>query len=159
MNTKDYNLSVEDYSGRVYRFAKKLLHDDEEAADIVQDSFLRLWENIGKVEKEKVKSWLFTTAYRQALLRIKLKNRNTDQKALKHLSYEMPNYDLKEVIQECLSELPEIQKSILMLRDYEGYDYKEIGEILELNESQVKVYLFRARSKMQAIIKDLNLVI
>lgn len=75
------------------------------------------------------------------------------------MTYEMPNHDLKEVIEDCLAGLPEIQKSILMLRDYEGYDYKEIGEILDLNESQVKVYLFRARNKMQAIIKDLNLVI
>lgn len=73
MNTKEYNQAVEEYSGRVYRFAKKLLQDDDEAADIVQDSFLRLWENVVKVENEKVKSWLFTTAYRQALLRIKLK--------------------------------------------------------------------------------------
>jgi RNA polymerase sigma-70 factor (ECF subfamily) len=45
--------------------------------------------------------------------------------------------------------LPQIQKSAVLLRDYEGYDYKEIGEILELNESQVKVYIFRARKNLR----------
>ncbi|MBC7389970.1 MAG: RNA polymerase sigma factor, partial [Opitutaceae bacterium] len=109
MNTKEYNQAVEEYSGRVYRFAKKLLQDDDEAADIVQDSFLRLWENVVKVENEKVKSWLFTTAYRQALLRIKLKNRHADLNALDFMTYEMPNHDLKEVIEDCLAGLPEIQ--------------------------------------------------
>ena len=54
--------------------------------------------------------------------------------------------DLKEVLNRALEQLPEIQKTVVMLRDYEGYDYEEIGEITGLNESQVKVYIFRART-------------
>ncbi len=159
MNSKDYNHSVALYSGRLLRFVRKLLKDDDSAADVSQNCFMRLWENLDKVEVDKAKSWLFTVAYRESLQLIAKKKQKTDLSALDSLSYESPMPDLKDVIERCLVQLPEIQRSVLMLRDYEGYDYIEIGKILELKESQVKVYLFRARQKMKEQIKDLNLVI
>jgi RNA polymerase sigma-70 factor (ECF subfamily) len=55
--------------------------------------------------------------------------------------------------------LPEIQKSVLLLRDYEGYDYSEIGTITGLNESQVKVYIFRARTFLKNYIGKQEVVI
>lgn len=67
-------------------------------------------------------------------------------------------FELKEIIDSALDVLPEQHKSILLLRDYEGYNYKEIGEIMKLNESQVKVYLFRARKKVKEQIKDLTIL-
>ena len=67
--------------------------------------------------------------------------------------------DLKEVINEAVSRLPEIQRTVILLRDYEGYAYEEIGEITGLNESQVKVYIFRARSFLKQYIGSLDLVI
>ena len=67
-------------------------------------------------------------------------------------------FELKEIIDKALNELPEQHKTILLLRDYEGYNYKEIGEIMKLNESQVKVYLFRARKKVKEQIKDLTIL-
>jgi RNA polymerase sigma-70 factor (ECF subfamily) len=56
-----------------------------------------------------------------------------------------PEFDLKRVLNEAIAKLPEDQRSVIMLRDYEGYSYEEIGRITGLNESQVKVYIFRAR--------------
>ena len=67
-------------------------------------------------------------------------------------------YEMKEVIEKCLAQLPPVQKSIILLRDLEGYNYKEIGEILELSEAQVKVYLFRARNKIKKQLKDLTIL-
>lgn len=67
-------------------------------------------------------------------------------------------FELKEIIDLAMQKLPELQKSILLLRDLEGYNYKEIGEMLNLNESQVKVYLFRARKKVKDQIKDLSII-
>ena len=55
--------------------------------------------------------------------------------------------------------LPEIQKTVVLLRDYEGYNYSEIAEITDLSESQVKVYIFRARKTLQSYLKDLELVL
>jgi len=70
------------------------------------------------------------------------------------------NYnDLKEVIDDALKTLPEIQRSLILLRDYEGYPYDEIGKITGLNESQVKVYIFRARTTLKNYIGTLENVI
>jgi DNA-directed RNA polymerase specialized sigma24 family protein len=64
-----------------------------------------------------------------------------------------PEPDLKDIIDRSLQQLPPLQRSIILLRDYEGYNYKEIADILELNESQVKVYLFRGRQRIKDLIK------
>jgi RNA polymerase sigma-70 factor (ECF subfamily) len=67
--------------------------------------------------------------------------------------------DLKEILQEAVSKLPEIQRHVIMLRDYEGYSYEEIGEICNLNESQVKVYIFRARKFLKDYIGNIEAVV
>ena len=67
--------------------------------------------------------------------------------------------DVKQILNEALTKLPEIQKSVIMLRDYEGYSYEEIGRIMELNESQVKVYLHRARLQLKEYLGKLENVI
>ena len=66
------------------------------------------------------------------------------------------NNDTTELINKSLEMLNNEQKSIVILRDIEGYDYKQIGEILDLKESQVKVYLFRARQKLRDSITELE---
>jgi len=66
---------------------------------------------------------------------------------------------LKELLKEAVNRLPEIQKSVILLRDYEGYSYEEIGEITGLNESQVKVYIYRARLFLKEYIGSLENVI
>jgi RNA polymerase sigma factor (sigma-70 family) len=55
--------------------------------------------------------------------------------------------------------LPDMQKTVLLLRDYEGYDYAEIGKITNLSESQVKVYIFRARKEMKKYLVSIDLII
>ena len=57
--------------------------------------------------------------------------------------------DLKVILREAINKLPEIQRTVILLRDYEGYDYKEIGEITDLSESQVKVYIYRGRQALK----------
>jgi RNA polymerase sigma factor (sigma-70 family) len=67
--------------------------------------------------------------------------------------------DLSDVLENLVNQLPEIQRSVVMLRDYEGYSYKEIGEITGLNESQVKVYIYRARNTLKQYIGNMDVVI
>ena len=67
--------------------------------------------------------------------------------------------DVKEILNEAVDKLPEIQRSVLLLRDYEGYSYEEIGQITDLGESQVKVYIFRARTFLKNYIGSLEAVI
>ena len=67
--------------------------------------------------------------------------------------------DVKEILDKALDRLPAIQKSVVLLRDYEGYSYKEIGEITGLSETQVKVYIYRARLYLKKYIVSIETVI
>ena len=152
MKTKEYNKAVESFSGQLYRFTVKIMKNHDDANDIVQDSYMKLWEHKSKIEFIKAKSWLFTTAYNGSINNLKKQNRS---QSLETIPYNEPYYfheedfKLKELINKSLDTLPTIQKSIILLRDLEGYSYKEIGEILKLKESQVKVYLFRGRKMIK----------
>lgn len=160
MTPKQFNDIVDEYSNRLCRFADKLLVNKEQAKDLVQDAFAKLWENRELVVLTTVKSWLFTVVYHMCINHLKQQNRVVyDYEFDLSLHSYQQSSDLKEVLQSSLDMLTDVQKSILLLRDYEGYTYEEIGQILNLKESQVKVYLFRARQKMKDYLKDIDLVI
>jgi len=147
MTEREYNECVNDYADNVFRFIVKNLRHEEDARDIVQTAFEKLWRNRDTVDNDKCKSYLFTVAYNQMIdhirkvKRIQLKD-SFNAEAKVH-SYQVN--DLKKNLQEALNRLSDTQKSLVLLKDYEGYSYEEIGQIMGLNESQVKVYLHRAR--------------
>ena len=147
---------MEDQTKSLFRFVAKYLRNEEDARDIVQDVFEKLWLNREKIVIATAKSWLFTTAY-HALINFSVKKRRTEytDKPLPETVYFDTKADAKEIVELALAILPPIQKSIILLRDLEGYDYKEIGKILTLSEPQVKVYLFRARMKMKKRVLQL----
>ena len=161
MTVKEYNISVDNYSDNLFRFALKHLKNEMTSKDIVQDTFTKVWLKHEEISFEKIKSYLFTTAYHAIIDWINKEKRNGDFDLVKNESnsFSMSNFDLKSILDEALDKLPEIQKSVVLLRDYEGYGYVEIAEITDLSESQVKVYIFRARKTLQAYIRDLELVL
>ena len=161
MTIREYNKCVEDFSDGVYRFVLKNIRDEEKAKDIVQDSFEKMWVKAGEISSEKAKSYLFTTAYRTMIDTLRKDSRQLQMEpAHENIITCDNNYsDLKEVLDEAVEKLPEIQRSVLLLRDYEGYSYEEIGDITNLNESQVKVYIFRARAFLKNYIGSLETVI
>ena len=147
MTEKEYNQCVNQYADNVYRFIVKNLRHEEDARDIVQTAFEKLWRNREAVETEKSKSYLFTVAYNQMIDHIR-KNKRIQLKEdfSEDVRIQSPNNsNLKKALMEALNRLNETQKSLVMLKDYEGYSYEEIAEIMELSASQVKVYLHRAR--------------
>ena len=153
MTVEDYNKCVDDHADGVYRFILKNLKDQDTARDIVQDAFERLWLRFREISKEKAKSWLFSTAYHLMidLIRRQKFNANWNESTMEPFA-EDGYTDLKEILDEAFRRLPEIQRSVILLRDYEGYSYQEIGDITKLNESQVKVYIFRARNFLKQYI-------
>ena len=162
MTTAEYNSCADLYSDGVYRFILKNIKDRDTAQDIVQESYVRMWEKVKEISYEKARAYLFTTAYHTMIDHIRKNQRISsldDDYTLTHDESPGTYNDLKEVINEAVSKLPEVQRSAIMLRDYEGYSYEEIGEILQLNESQVKVYIFRARTFLKQYIGSLDLVI
>jgi RNA polymerase sigma factor (sigma-70 family) len=161
MTVKDYNRSVDEYSDAVYRFIRTSLKDESRANDVVQDAFERLWIHVTEIEFVVVKSWLFTTAYHIMIDIIRRESRikSFDDLNENSLYYESPPSDLNEILHEAINRLPEQQKTAVLLRDYEGYSYKEIGDITGLNEAQVKINIYRGRIALKNFIGKIETVI
>ena len=160
MNITEFNNCVDSFSDNLYRFLLKKLRDDAIAEDIMQDSFEVLWINHTKLKFEKAKSYLFSTAYHKMIdyIRKFKKISSLDDSSYIEQSHNEQYTDLHEVLNNAISKLPEIQQSVILLRDYEAYSYKEIAEITKITETQVKVYIYRARTFLKEfIVKAENL--
>ena len=147
MTDKDYNDCVDNFADGVYRFIVKNIRHTEDAQDIVQSAFEKLWVNRAQVLPEKAKSYLFTVAYHQMIDHIRKSNKMplSDEASIPHQPINQAQTELKELLMRAVNELNPTQKSLVLLKDYEGYSYQEIAEIMNLSDSQVKVYLHRAR--------------
>lgn len=151
MTEKEYNDCVRAYADGVFRFILKNLKQEEDARDVVQSAFEKLWRNRQDVDNSKCKSYLFTVAYHQMIdhlrknQRIQLKDEWADHVR----TIDKPINNLKQVLEDALGRLNPTHRSLVLLKDYEGYSYEEIGKITGLGESQVKVYLHRARVQLK----------
>ena len=147
MTDKAYNECVDNFADGVYRFIVKNIRHTEDAQDIVQSAFEKLWVNRAQVLPEKAKSYLFTVAYHQMIDHIRKSNKMplSDEASIPHQLVNQAQTELKELLMRAVNELNPTQKSLVLLKDYEGYSYQEIAEIMNLSDSQVKVYLHRAR--------------
>jgi RNA polymerase sigma-70 factor (ECF subfamily) len=128
----------------------------------VQDCFLKLWKERANVDKMKIKYWLFATAHNAMINYLKRSSKTVSINSIlfnEPLASQKSDFDVKEILERSLDTLPPIQKTIILLRDLEGYNYSEIGDILSLSEAQVKVYLFRARQKIKDLLKHLHAVL
>ncbi len=152
---------MDTYADNLYRFVLKNLGDEHYARDIVQDTFEKLWVKLENVSALKVKTYLFTSAYHTLIDHVRKVSRYTtgasgtgdEPGTSEHYS------DLREILEKALENLPGDQRAVVMLRDYEGYAYREISEITGLSESQVKVYIYRARVFLKNYIGSLEKVV
>jgi len=161
MTVAEFNQCVDNHSDSVYRFILKNIRDEQAAMDIVQDAFEKMWLKFREISRERARSYLFTTAYHRMIDYIRKENRmeRLDAKTEPQDNYHHQYSDLKIILDEALQRLPDIQRSLILLRDYEGYSYEEIGNITGLNESQVKVYIFRGRLALKNYLVSIeNLV-
>jgi len=151
MTDKEYNDCVTNYADNVYRFILKNLRHEEDAKDVVQTAFEKLWVNKVGIQAEKSKSYLFTVAYHQMIDQIRKKKRISLKAELAEeaKTIDKPVSNIKKILENALQRLSDMQRSLVLLKDYEGYSYEEIGQITGLNESQVKVYLHRARLQLK----------
>ena len=161
MTVEEYNKAVDAYADNLFRFVVKNLKNDAMAADVVQDTFEKLWIKLEDVSGLKVKTYLFTSAYHTMIDYIRKEKRysDTDPVTLNEANESKQYSDLAEILDKAVQNLPEDQKAVLMLRDYEGYSYREIAEITKLSESQVKVYIYRARVYLKNYIGSMEQVI
>ena len=161
MTEREYNDCVRTWSDNVYRFILKHLRHEEDARDVVQTAFEKMWRNKEQGDAQRSKSYLFTVAYHQMIdhirkiKRVQLKDEFSEGSKVQ----DRPANNLKRVLEEALNRLSETQRSLVLLKDYEGYSYDEIGQITGLSESQVKVYLHRARIQLKEYLVKMENVI
>ncbi len=151
MTTSEYNQCVRELADGLYRFACKSMSDQEEAKDVVQQAFVILWEKRDTVAAEKGKSFLFTIVYRRCMDIHRTRGRTSSTDNLKeHIATEQPRpHDLKQILQKSIIHPDTQSKNLVLLKDYEGYSYEEIATLTDLNTTQVKVYLHRARKELR----------
>ena len=165
-------MSLEAFKSRVlpakdkmYRFAQRLLKDEEEAKDIVQEAMIRVWNKRDEMHTYlNMEAWCMRIVRNLSLDRIKSKQYNSDSlDTTYNLSAPGANPEQKteidntmENIHNFIASLPDKQRQIMQLRDIEGFSYKEIGDILDLDANNVKVNLFRARKSVRENLLNIN---
>jgi RNA polymerase sigma-70 factor (ECF subfamily) len=157
-----YNEWVDSFADGIYRFALKNTRDSEQAKDLVQDAFEKLWIKKDQIDASKAKAYLFqivSNALIDRARRAKLSTTFREQLPSQESIVVSEFIDLQETLEQAVAQLPEIQRHVVMLRDYEGYSYDEIGSITNLSEHQVKVYIFRARQKLRSILVNPELIV
>lgn len=160
MDVKSYNICVQDWADALFRFVCKSTGNEEDARDIVQSSFETLWKKKEDVPTEKGKAFLFQVAYNQSIdlyrkkRRVHLTDTITSPETMKPT-----NPDLKRILERALKRLDEQARSLILLKDYEGYKYEEIAQITGLSDTQVKVYLHRARKTMKEYLVSVEKII
>jgi RNA polymerase sigma-70 factor (ECF subfamily) len=160
MTELDYNNCVDEHSNGVYRFILKNLRSTQDAEDIVQSAFEKLWVNRERVTPLKAKSYLYTIAYHQMIDVIRKENKKPTTNEYMEVDQvtHQASSELKQNLLSAINQLNPTQKSLVLLKDYEGYSYQEIGEIMNLSENQVKVYLHRARLFLKTKLLELEKV-
>jgi RNA polymerase sigma factor (sigma-70 family) len=166
MNLEAFQNRVLPAKNKLFRFALKFLGNEEEAKDVVQEVFIRVWN--GREQMEQVQNWeawCMRITRNLSLDRIRTLTRKQTQsieasfdvhhEALTpHESTEA--HESMQKITQLIALLPEKQRQVIHLRDVEGYSYNEICEILELDMNQVKVNLFRARNAVREKLTKIN---
>lgn len=164
MTPEQFKTDILPIKDRLYRYALSIVYDTELAKDIVQEVFLKLWNQRNNLsEVRNIEAWSMRITRNTSL--DKLKSSNMKVLSLDKASYldsgvEIPDTivertDLMSAIKKVLELLPEKQQEIFRLRDMMGYSNPEIGEMMSLKESDVKVNLFRARKKIKAELTKL----
>lgn len=159
MTLEAFQTIVFPVKNKLYRFAFRLLGNNEEAKDVVQEVFIKVWNGRETLsEVQNMEAWCMRITKNMSLDRLRQqKRRPTDplDKGLQVSSNGLSPSESTEMdermkrIGELMLELPEKQRDVMHLRDVEGYSYNEICEILEIDMSQVKVSLFRARNAVR----------
>ena len=147
------------YANDVYRFAYWLCGDQDDAKDITSETFVRVWTSDTETRLESVKAYLFAIARNQFLHMERKKKRFTEiteENAGSTSETERDTESQSELEQtmRALDTLPEVDRTVLILRAQDELPYEEIATITGLSLSAVKVKIFRAREKLAALRKQ-----
>ena len=161
MENISFRTTVLPLSDRLFRLALRITMNRAEAEDVVQDTLLKVWEHREEWEQiNNLEAFAIATCRNRALDIVKRAGRNTENlDEMAHFSSQTPHEQLEaneqiSLVRRFMDELPEVQRTIMLLRDIEGKTYQEIAKMLDISETQVKVYLHRARTKIKEKLKN-----
>jgi RNA polymerase sigma factor (sigma-70 family) len=157
MTQKEFLNVVMPFKDKVYRLAKRLLISAEEAEDATQEVLMKLWNN-----KEKIGEYNNVEAFSMTMTKNfcfdKLKSKQSQNLKIVHNNYEDNNISLQKQVElndsvdwvsRIIKDLPEQQRMVIQLRDIESYELEEIAQMLEMNNTAVRVALSRARKTIR----------
>ena len=166
MSLEAFKTRVLPAKNKLYRFALRLLGDQEEAKDIVQEVMIRVWNKRDSLHMyQNMEAWCMQITKNLCYDKLKSKAHQTRVVLPDNWQIEDNNTtpekkaeigDIMNQIHRFICTLPDKQKQVMQLRDIEGYSYKEIGEALEIDINQVKVNLFRARKAIRESLININ---
>jgi len=156
----EFTILFNRYKRRIYNYAFKMLKDKMRSDDIVQDVFIKLFENLNTIQnKESVQFWLFKTARNEVMTFFRsTKNKKLFSNAVDFEDVEIEtnnsiiedieNKELNKLIFNELENMHEDFSEVFILKEYSGLSYKEIASLLEIDEDLVKSRLYKARQKL-----------
>ncbi len=158
MNQKEFLETVLPFKDKVFRLAKRLLVSSDEAEDATQELYFKLWKNKSKIEGyDNVEAYAMMMTKNYCL--DQLKSKRASNMTLVHSNYKdessstlETNVEFKDsasIIKRMMNDLPEKQRTIIQLRDVENYEYHEIGEIMNMEPTAIRVALSRARKTLR----------
>ena len=158
MLARDFKTDVLPISNKLLRFALQILQDEEEAKDVLQDIFLKLWQKrdeLGKVENLEAFAIRMTHNRCLDLIRSRrtipmelVKKNNRAEEDCSNTDY-LENTEMASLVKRIIAGLPDIQRTVIHLRDIEQLEYEEIAEATEMNVNAIRVNLSRARKKVR----------
>jgi RNA polymerase sigma-70 factor (ECF subfamily) len=165
---------VDAYSGYVYRVALKVLGNPQDAEDVLQNTFIKVFENLHAFEsRSALSTWVYRIAVNEALMLLRKQKRLTDAESD---SIDDDEHDLEEIkpqsfvdwcclpedtllsnelrgyLDQAVQELPEKLRLVFWLRDVEGLSVRETAQVLDISEAAVKTRLLRARLKLRELL-------
>ncbi|GAA3583958.1 RNA polymerase sigma factor [Snuella lapsa] len=157
MTQQEFLNIVMPFKDKVYRLAKRLLVSTEEAEDATQEVLLKLWNNKKKIQEYKnveafsmtmTKNFCFDKLKSKQAQNLKIVHSNYEEKSLP-LQKQVELHDSVSWVSKIIEDLPEQQRMVIQLRDIEGYDFEEIADMLNMNNTAVRVSLSRARKAIR----------
>ncbi len=164
MKQKEFLNTIIPCKNTLYRLAKRLLVSSDEAEDAVQEVFLKLWKVRDKINNYKSpEAFAITVTKNYCLDRLKskqasnLKIVHSNYKNSENIERTIEGNEGVELVTKIMETLPEKQKIIMQLRDIEQFEFAEISQMLEINETAIRVALSRARKVVrEQLIKQYN---
>jgi RNA polymerase sigma-70 factor (ECF subfamily) len=164
-DTALFEVLMRRHNQRLYRIARAVLRDDAEAEDVMQDAYVRAYENLSQFEgRASFSTWISRIALYEALARVRKRRRvveldaivESEREGMQSLQSRLPspeheasNSEIRRLLEQEVDALPDNYRAIFVLRDMEGVDVAEVAEILDISSENVKTRLHRAHALLR----------